>query len=252
MADRQGSIWVGGKEVPATFHDDDTFTYEQDGNRIHAGKGENGNFYRIPEGSKFIAAQNKSFVNDDAYENWRKNNPNAAYQGEINPDSYQSQIRSTNQSGVVTNGYGQVQWDETVKPSQYKQKLREMRRAEYRGIRDAARQARDNEELTYKQMRQRQRAAWKGTYGSMGGNGNQLQQDAARYEDYKSKYQQEGLKRFNARMGQNDTPAAGPAQAPVTQGPTVSSTPTVSRPYDRNAPTFKDGGKLSYFDYLYL
>ncbi len=251
MAGVQKTIWVGGKQTQATFNDDGTFTYQQGDQTIHAGQGADGKFYSIPEGQKFIPEKNGSFANDANYEQWRANNPTSAYNGPIDEQSYQAQTRSTNQAGVVTNGYGQVQWGETVDPRQYKQNLQQMRRNEYKDKRAQFRQMHENGKISYHEMRQFQRGVWKGTYGSAGGGDNQREQDKARVKAYEQQYRQNGLEEANKLAAQQSSTPATPVQQPQTQQG-VQNTPVVSRPFDPNAPAFRFGGKLSYYDYLSL
>lgn len=251
MANAIKPIWIDGQQIQATFNDDGTFTYEQNGKKIHAGQGADGKFYSIPEGSKFIPEKNGSFVNDNDYETWRKNNPAGAYNGPIDKQSYQAQTRSTNQAGVVTNGYGQVQWGETVDPRQYKQNLQQMRRDEYKDKRAQFRQMYENGKLSYHDMRQFQRGVWKGTYGSANGGDNQREQDNARVKAYTEQYRQNGLEEANKLAAQKPNTSNTPLQQPQEQQG-VQNTPVVSRPFDPNAPTFRFGGKLSYYDYLSL
>lgn len=250
----------GGRDaINVTPGDDGTF--ELDGKKI--GYGSDGKFYELTgkgEGWQFDASKNGWFQHDEPAQSWVQEHPDLAYNGTVAKDSWEAVHTTTDNKGVVYNGANQIQWDQSANPRDYKRALRDERRYDYLARRAANRQDYRNGKLTWAKMREFNKGIWKQTYGTQPeGRQNQLEADNARAKAYKAKYRAEGAKAAqtrNAAVSQAG-PTQFPAQTTVTNDnqnsqSTIQQSTSAVRPFDENAPTFRFGGKLSYFDYLQM
>lgn len=250
----------GGRDaINVTLGDDGTF--ELDGKKI--GYGKDGKFYELTdqEGNwQFDASKNGWFKHDNAAQQWVQDHPNLAYNGTVAKDSWEGVHTTTDNKGVVYNGANQIQWDQSANPRDYKRALRDERRYNYLARRAANRQDFRIGKLTWAKMREFNTNEWKRNYGRQPeGQQNQLEADNARAKAYKAKYRAEGLKAAQTRNA--TVPQEGPTQFPTqttatndnqNSQSTIQQSTAALRPFDPNAPTFRFGGKLSYFDYLQM